>query len=292
MRRHLSGIPKNDLANEIIHPSGIAIGLLRTRRSHPNVHNCESSGHFPPWKFTRPTFDVPRRNRQNFLTDQPFILPTIYSTRTNDRSLKTSAKKTWRHLPPLLGLSSRGVATHRGFGVETKRPRCFENALLNRSTSPCFPPSKTNRSRNAPYSRGKMAGRWTACPFQTGEFFSEKGGEDAWIDRIRQFRIVCFCAKMQTIYPSTREGGNVLTERRWVRIADWFRVFRRKWETPDEVSGYGRLIRSFNCYRDYGRTRSSIYSFRPIGFVYLIRLFIRKKRNIGIANKFLVANTL
>lgn len=129
--------------------------------------------------------------------------------------------------------------------------------------------------------------------FKPVNFFRKKGERvDAWIDRIRQFRIVCFCAKMQTIYPSTREGGNVLTERRWVRIADWFRVFRRKWETPDEVSGYGRLIRSFNCYRDYGRTRSSIYSFRPIGFVYLIHLFIRKKRNIGIANKFLVANTL
>lgn len=221
MRRHLSGIPKNDLANEIIHPSGIAIGLLRTRRSHPNVHNCESSGRFPPWKFTRPTFDVPRRNRQNFLTDQPFILPSIYSTRTNDRSLKTSAKKTWRHLPPLLGLSSRGVATHRGFGVETKRPRCFENALLNRSTSPCFPPSKTNRSRNTPYSRGKMAGRWTACPFQTGEFFSEKGGEGGRVDRSNQAISDCLFLRENADNLPIDKGGWERIDRTKVGTNSW-----------------------------------------------------------------------
>lgn len=49
--------------NSSRHP-GIAIGRLRTRRSHPNVHNCESDGRFPSVKIYASHFR--RRNRQNF----------------------------------------------------------------------------------------------------------------------------------------------------------------------------------------------------------------------------------
>lgn len=171
---------------EIIHPAGIAIGRVRTRRSHPNVHNCESGGRFPP----RENLRVPLStfaSQPSKLFNRPTGFYFAVHLRERRRSLKTSAKKTWRHLPPPLGLLSRG-------GIEAKRPRCFENALLNRSTSPCFSTLQDKSSKKrAISSRREMAGRWDACPFRTdSEFYLEKkGGKDAWIDWIGQFRIVC-----------------------------------------------------------------------------------------------------
>ena len=221
---------------EIIHPAGIAIGRVRTRRSHPNVHNCESGGRFPP----RENLRVPLSTfapQPSKLFNRPTGFYFAVHLRERRRSLKTSAKKTWRHLPPPLGLLSRG-------GVEAKRPRCFENALLNRSTSPCFPPSKTNRPRNAPYPRRK---KWSVDEmlvlFKPILFYLEKGeGKGGRVDRLNRAISDCLFVSARKCRQSTRrqrEGGNVLTERRWARIADWFRVFRRKWETHDEVSGYG-----------------------------------------------------
>lgn len=221
---------------EIIHPAGIAIGRVRTRRSHPNVHNCESGGRFPP----RENLRVPLSTfapQPSKLFNRPTGFYFAVHLRERRRSLKTSAKKTWRHLPPLLGLLSRG-------GVEAKRPRCFENALLNRSTSPCFSTlqDKSSKKRAIP-SQEKMIGRWDACPFQTDFIlFGKKGGKGGRVDRSNRAISDCLFVSARKCRQSTRrqrEGGNVLTERRWARIADWFRVFRRKWETHDEVSGYG-----------------------------------------------------
>lgn len=221
---------------EIIHPAGIAIGRVRTRRSHPNVHNCESGGRFPP----RENLRVPLSTfapQPSKLFNRPTGFYFAVHLRERRRSLKTSAKKTWRHLPPLLGLLSRG-------GVEAKRPRCFENALLNRSTSPCFSilQDKSFKKRAIP-SQEKMIGRWDACPFQTDFIlFGKKGGKGGRVDRSNRAISDCLFVSARKCRQSTRrqrEGGNVLTERRWARIADWFRVFRRKWETHDEVSGYG-----------------------------------------------------
>lgn len=221
---------------EIIHPAGIAIGRVRTRRSHPNVHNCESGGRFPP----RENLRVPLStfaSQPSKLFNRPTGFYFAVHLRERRRSLKTSAKKTWRHLPPPLGLLSRG-------GVEAKRPRCFENALLNRSTSPCFSTlqDKSFKKRAIP-SQEKMIGRWDACPFQTDFIlFGKKGGKGGRVDRSNRAISDCLFVSARKCRQSTRrqrEGGNVLTERRWARIADWFRVFRRKWETHDEVSGYG-----------------------------------------------------
>lgn len=264
---------------EIIHPAGIAIGRVRTRRSHPNVHNCENGGRFPP----RENLRVPLStfaSQPSKLFNRPTGFYFAVHLRERRRSLKTSAKKTWRHLPPPLGLLSRG-------GIEAKRPRCFENALLNRSTSPCFSTlqDKSSKKRAIP-SQEKMIGRWDACPFQTDFILFGKRGGKRWtrgsIESGNFGLFVCFCAKMQTIYPSTKGG--------WERI-DRTEVGTNSWlvscfspEMRNPRWGFGlwlRLIRSFNRYRDYGRTRGSIYSFRPIIFVYLIRLFIRKKRNMG-----------
>lgn len=221
---------------EIIHPAGIAIGRVRTRRSHPNVHNCESGGRFPP----RENLRVPLSTfapQPSKLFNRPTGFYFAVHLRERRRSLKTSAKKTWRHLPPPLGLLSRG-------GVEAKRPHCFENALLNRSTSPCFSTlqDKSSKKRAIP-SQEKMIGRWDACPFQTDFIlFGKKGGKGGRVDRSNRAISDCLFVSARKCRQSTRrqrEGGNVLTERRWARIADWFRVFRRKWETHDEVSGYG-----------------------------------------------------
>lgn len=221
---------------EIIHPAGIAIGRVRTRRSHPNVHNCESGGRFPP----RENLRVPLStfaSQPSKLFNRPTGFYFAVHLRERRRSLKTSAKKTWRHLPPPLGLLSRG-------GVEAKRPHCFENALLNRSTSPCFSTlqDKSSKKRAIP-SQEKMIGRWDACPFQTDFIlFGKKGGKGGRVDRSNRAISDCLFVSARKCRQSTRrqrEGGNVLTERRWARIADWFRVFRRKWETHDEVSGYG-----------------------------------------------------
>lgn len=208
MRRHLSGIPKNDLANEIIHPGIQGLRLDGFEPVAPIQMSIIARAMvvFPPWKFTRPTFDV--ATVKTFNRTEPFIFPSIYATRTNDRSLKTSAKKTWRHPPPPLGLSSKGDRdTYRGFAIETKRPRCFENALLNRSTSPCFPPSQDKSSKKRAIFAGE---KWPIDEllvlFKPVNFIRRKG--EGWIDRIGQFRVVvCFCPKMRTIYPSTKGEG-------------------------------------------------------------------------------------
>lgn len=217
MRRHLSGIPKNDLANEIIHPGIQGLRLDGFEPVAPIQMSIIARAMvvFPPWKFTRPTFDV--ATVKTFNRTEPFIFPSIYATRTNDRSLKTSAKKTWRHPPPPpLGLSSKGDRdTYKGFGVETKRPRCFENALLNRSTSPCFPPSQDKSSKKRAIFAGE---KWPIDEllvlFNRWILYSEKGGR---VDRSNRTISGCclFLPENADNLPIDKGRGNVLTERRY-----------------------------------------------------------------------------
>lgn len=235
MRRHLSGIPKNDLANEIIHPGIQGLRLDGFEPVAPIQMSIIARAMvvFPPWKFTRPTFDV--ATVKTFNRTEPFIFPSIYATRTNDRSLKTSAKKTWRHPPPSpLGLSSKGGRdTYRGFGVETKRPRCFENALLNRSTSPCFPPSQDKSSKKRAIFAGE---KWPIDEllvlFKPVNFIFGERGKGGSIES-DNFGLL-FVSARKCGQSTHRQRERERIDRTEVRIADWFRVFRRKWETPDD----------------------------------------------------------
>ena len=161
---------------EIIHPAGIAIGRVRTRRSHPNVHNCESGGPFDVRVATVKTFQPANR----LLFCRPFTRTTKIVKDVCQENVEASPSS----LRPFIKRRDRGETSSL----------FRERSSKSLHVTVFFHPPRQIVQETRHTLAGKNDRSMRCLSFSNRFYFIWKKGRekvDAWIDRIGQFRIVC-----------------------------------------------------------------------------------------------------
>lgn len=153
-----------------------------------------------PVKIYASHFRRSRRNRQNFSTGQPaFILPSIYA-----KIVKDVCQENVEASPSSLRPFIKG----RGRGETSSLFR--ERSSKSLHVTVFFHPPRQIVQETRHTLAGKNDRSMRCLSFSNRFYFIWKKGGEGWtrgsIESGNFGLFVCFCAKMQTIYPSTKGG--------------------------------------------------------------------------------------